>query len=172
MRACPRASHAVSVMMNALRSSSWNRQQCGNARSLSSTRHLAGYRVVASVHLGLFSPCSGATSSVSSASTTGLSNTIRNYGKQGRGRRREFGEKVMVVMKENSISRLFNGQRALMRWTLSCGHSIICDCPHFVGMNLYCSRCNTWQIVRQWSKHDPSAKPPEESDPDTARADT
>lgn len=44
----------------------------------------------------------------------------------------------------------------VLRWTLECGHVIICDCPgHYIGKLEYCSKCNEWKQLRIWRKHVP-----------------
>lgn len=56
----------------------------------------------------------------------------------------------------NMILRWQPQPQPVLRWTLACGHVIICDCPdHYIGKVEYCSKCNEWMPLRIWSRYVP-----------------
>lgn len=159
------ARRAVKAMMNALSSSS-----CKTRLSKPALMHRcipvpALCRADASRHRGLYSPSSDLISSLSSASITGQSSTISENGSQvSQPIESEFQDVLaeLMVMDVSSMIPLFSGPRQVIRWYLSCGHTIVCDCPHHVGERVFCSNndCRTWQYMMKWEQYDPGKLSP------------
>lgn len=52
--------------------------------------------------------------------------------------------------------RIFSAQpstQTILRWRLSCRHEIICDCEHYVGQDVFCSKCREWRHMTMWRKY-------------------
>lgn len=70
----------------------------------------------------------------------------------------------MTPLSKGEFIRYFFGMESpTRRWIFDCGHSVVCECIHMVGMRVYCTTCNQWTEMRKWERWSPPATQQEDS---------